>query len=64
MYFFTEDASGNWAQQLYMKSADPQFGDLFGGGLAIANHGIVVGGPGDETAAGTRRDSGAVYVFE
>jgi uncharacterized protein GlcG (DUF336 family) len=64
VYFFTTDASGSWAQQLYLKSVDPQFGDLFGGGLALTDDGVVVGGPGDETAAGTRRDSGAIYVFE
>jgi trimeric autotransporter adhesin len=64
VYFFAADASGNWSQQLYMKSSDPQFADRLGQGLALTDWGLVAGAPGDETAAGTRRDSGIIHVFE
>jgi hypothetical protein len=47
-----------------VKSADPRFADRFGQSLALTDFGIAVGAPSDETAAGTRRDSGIVHVFE
>ncbi|ACY13890.1 cadherin-like beta sandwich domain-containing protein [Haliangium ochraceum] len=61
-----------WAQEAYIKASNTDAGDAFGAGLALASDVLVVGAPGEDSAAAgvdgdqdddTAVDSGAVYVF-
>ena len=61
-----------WRQQAYVKASNAQQSDLFGSTLALAGDTLVVGAPGESSAAisinGDQTDNsasfaGAVYVF-
>lgn len=72
VYAFIRDASGNWAQQAYIKSSNIEMGDSFGTSLALRGNTLVVGASFEDSAAvgvnGNELDnsvsaSGAVYAF-
>lgn len=71
VYVFTRDGD-YWRQQAYLKASNSEPGDLFGSSVAISGNTIVVGAPGEDSAAvgpqGNQLDnsmpnSGAAYVF-
>ncbi len=62
-----------WTPQAYLKPTNTQSGDFFGNAVAVHGDTIVVGAPGEDSAAtgidgnqanNTASSSGAVYVFE
>lgn len=55
-YVFVRDA-GTWAQEAYLKAANTEEDDRFGGAVAVSGDTIVVGATGEDGR------SGAVYVF-
>lgn len=50
-----------WLRQAKLTANDAMASDKFGSAVAISGDTIVVGSPGDDTAAGT--DAGSAYVF-
>lgn len=71
VYVFLDD-NGEWVQQAYLKPLDPGFGDHFGFSVAIDGDTIVVGAPGEASAANSingnatdnsATNTGAAYVF-
>ncbi len=77
VYVFVRSSDGNWTQQAYLKGANTEERDFFGGGrlapaLALSGSTLVVGAPSEDSAArGVGGDpddnsapySGAAYVF-
>jgi hypothetical protein len=72
VFVFVRGAGGNWSQQAYLKASNTGGGDEFGASVAIDTDTIVVGAPGESSAAAvidgdgaddTRPDAGAAYVF-
>ncbi len=66
-YVFVRNA-GNWSQQAYLKSSNPDIADLFGWSVGISNDTAVVGAWLEASANGNQSDnsaavSGAAYVF-
>ena len=70
-YVFVRNG-GVWSQQAYLKASNTGPGDLFGSSVAISGDVIIVGAPGESSAAtGVNGDqtsnsapgSGAAYVF-
>ena len=62
----------SWTQQAYLKASNTDAGDLFGSAVAISGDVILVGAPGESSAAdgintnqadNSAKDTGAVYVF-
>lgn len=71
-YVFVRNG-GSWSQQAYLKASNPGLGDYFGLSVAISGDTIVVGAPGESSAAtgvnGNQAnddagDAGAAYVFQ
>jgi hypothetical protein len=71
-YIFMRDGVGGWRQRAFLKASNTKPGAAFGTSVAVAGNTIVVGAPGEESAAtgvnGDQTDSGvrsagAVYVF-
>ena len=68
-YVFVRDASGDWAQQRYVKASNVESGDDFGYSVALQDGTLVVGahledsGSSDESDD-SETDAGAAYVFE
>lgn len=71
VYVFIRSGMG-WSQQAYLKASNTEAGDQFGYAVAIDGESIVVGAPGEDSAAmgvnGDQSgnglvDSGAAYVF-
>ena len=71
VYVFARSGS-TWAEQAYIKSSNPDIFDNFGWDLALSGDTLVVGAPGEDSAAtvvnGNQLDnsatgSGAAYVF-
>lgn len=56
------NVDGTWQEIAKLTASDQAGNDYFGSAVAIDGGKIVVGAPGDDTAAGP--DSGSVYVFE
>ena len=75
VYVFTRSSKGVWSQQAYVKASNTEAGDQFGVSLALAGDTLVVGAPGEASAAtginnvtpgdgdNSALKSGAVYVF-
>ena len=72
VYVFTRDATGQWAQQAYLKASNPEAGDRFGYSVDVSGDTLAVGAREESSAAtGVNGDqsnnqaagSGAVYVF-
>jgi hypothetical protein len=70
-YVFVRSGT-NWTQQAYLKASNARGSDFFGGLLAVSGDTVVVGAPGEDSAAmGINGDqsntnapgSGAAYVF-
>ncbi|MCW1923355.1 hypothetical protein OKA05_12390 [Luteolibacter arcticus] len=70
-YAFTRSA-GTWTQQAYLKASNTAASDGFGRTLALEGPALVVGAPGEDSAAtgtdgnqgdNTAASSGAVYAF-
>jgi hypothetical protein len=70
-YVFVRN-NGVWTQQAYLKANNAGADDYFGDGVAIAGDTIVVGAPGENSAAAgvngdgsdeSKDSSGAAYVF-
>jgi len=70
-YVFVRDGT-LWSQQAYLKASNTEWGDFFGGSVAISGDMIVVGAWGEDSRAtgvnGNQGDNsatraGAVYVF-
>jgi hypothetical protein len=70
-YIFTR-SNGVWSQQAYLKASNSEANDLFGFDVAINDHTVIVGAPGEDSSAtgvnGNESDnsasySGAAYVF-
>ncbi|MDF1800616.1 MAG: integrin [Planctomycetota bacterium] len=71
VYVFVRSGA-TWTQQAYLKASTPDAGDFFGQAVAIHGDTLVVGAPGEDSAASgiggseadnTATNSGAVYVF-
>jgi len=71
VYVFTR-AAGVWSQQAYVKASNARRNALFGSGVAVSGNTLVVGAPGESSAAtgvdgdqsdASAPDAGAVYVF-
>lgn len=71
VYVF-ERTTGVWAQQAYLKAANPDSGDGFGSSISVAGDVIVVGAASESSNAtgingnqgdNSSTDSGAAYVF-
>jgi hypothetical protein len=71
VYLF-ERSGGAWAQEAYLKSAETGDDDVFGSALALRGDALVVGAPGEDSAAigvggdatdDTAGDAGAVWLF-
>jgi hypothetical protein len=71
VYVFTRSA-GEWTQDAYLKASNTGAGDLFGGAVALDGDTLVVGAPGEDSAAvgvggsqvnNSAESSGAAYVF-
>ncbi len=65
-------SGGTWTQQAYLKASNTEAGDFFGTSVAVDDTTVIVGAPGEDSAAtgvnGTQSDnssslSGAAYVF-
>jgi trimeric autotransporter adhesin len=63
--------AGQWSMEAYLKASNTDAEDHFGSSVSIANDGIVIGAP-DEDSSGSGvnsfqdnglRDSGAAYIF-
>ncbi len=54
------DSSSTWVQRAFLKSKTPKDGDNFGASVCIIKDNILVGAPGDDSAA---TDAGALYNF-
>ena len=74
VYVYARDAAGNWAQTAYLKAANADAYDEFGGALAISGDGslLVVGARKEASSSTTinagaddnsASDTGAAYVF-
>lgn len=67
VYLFMRTGSA-WAQIMYVKSGDPDRGDLFGSSVALSADGwrLAVGAPGKNIQVPERiaADAGAVYEYE
>jgi hypothetical protein len=72
VYIFTRDSSGDWRQTSYIKPFNTGANDAFGSSLALAGDTLVVGAPGEASAAdgvdgngsdNTANGAGAAYVF-
>ncbi|MBL8695050.1 MAG: FG-GAP repeat protein [Planctomycetes bacterium] len=70
-YVFTRTGT-TWAQQAYLKASNTEPGDIFGTSVAVFGDTIVVGAPGEDSAAtgvngdqtaDTLPSAGAAYVF-
>jgi hypothetical protein len=70
-YVFARSA-GTWSQRSYVKASNARAGAAFGQSVAISNGAIVVGSPGESSAARgvggnaadtTAASAGALYVF-
>ncbi|NQU49287.1 MAG: hypothetical protein HQ519_11620 [Planctomycetes bacterium] len=63
--------NGQWSMQAYLKASNTESGDSFGSSVSIANDGIVVGAPYEDssgigvnsTTGNGSPDSGAAYTF-
>ena len=73
-YVFTQDDSGDWSQQAYIKASNTGSGDWFGNAVAFNADGttLAVGANSEDSAAigidgdqsdNTAPNTGAVYVF-
>ena len=74
VYVFTRSGI-TWSQERYLKASNPGENDKFGKTLALSGDTLAVGAENEDSsstgigghqgddAAGTRKDSGAVYVF-
>lgn len=71
VYVFVRSGTA-WSQQAYLKASNSEAGDSFGSGLALTNDLLVVGAPGEDSAAtgldgnqadNSAKDSGATYLF-
>ena len=73
VYVF-RNTSGTWAQEAYIKSADPDVGDQFGYALALSDNGNTLAisanledsnatGVGNDSTNNGDTDSGAVFVY-
>jgi FG-GAP repeat protein len=60
VYVFVRSGS-TWTQQQKLVAPDAAVGDGFGGSLALSGDTLIVGAPGDDTAAGV--DAGSAWVF-
>jgi hypothetical protein len=72
VYVFVRGPGGIWSQQAYLKAANSGASDFFGWSVAISGDIVVVGAPGEDSAAtgfngnsadDSAIDSGAAYVF-
>jgi hypothetical protein len=72
VHVFVRDEDDSWSRQAYLKAAHPDTGDDFGASAAVHGNTIVVGAPGESSAAGgidgdqtnnERDEAGAAYVF-
>lgn len=70
-YVFTR-SGGTWTQQAYLKAANAEAADTFGGSVAVFGDTVVVGASGEDSGAITVNgdasdnsafDAGAAYVF-
>jgi hypothetical protein len=61
-----------WSQQAYLKASNPEYGDYFGYSVAVEGDTVVVGAPGEDSAAtgvdgnqsnNSAESAGAAYVF-
>lgn len=73
VYLFERDDSDRWSQVAYIKASNPDSNDRFGASIALDGNLLVVGAPGEDSAAlgvdgneldNSRSDAGAAYVFE
>ncbi len=73
VYVFERDDTGTWSQVAYLKAFDPGVGDGFGSAVAVEGNVVMVGAPGEDSAAtgiggdsgdDSASDAGAVYLFE
>lgn len=73
VYLFERDTAGDWEQVAFVKASHPSADDTFGASVALHGNLLVVGAPGQNSAAsgidGFEQDSsalnaGAMYVFE
>ena len=71
-YVFVRNSGGTWSQQAYLKPSNGAASDSFGWAVAISGDIVVVGAPGEDSAAtgvnGNQADNsasgaGAAYVF-
>ncbi|MBV1911895.1 MAG: cadherin-like beta sandwich domain-containing protein [Kangiellaceae bacterium] len=71
VYVFVNE-NGEWQQQAYIKSSNPDIDDFFGGELAIDGDTLVVGADSEDSSVNTingnqldnnSEDAGAAYVF-
>jgi hypothetical protein len=72
VYVYRRDMAGRWSLEAYIKASNPGNKDLFGKALALTEDLLLVGAPGEASAArgigGNQLDdtapgAGAVYVF-
>jgi hypothetical protein len=59
-YVFVRDTFGQWTERAKLLASDGQFGDYFGGSVAIDGDTVVIGALGDDT---DNTDSGSAYIF-
>ncbi len=57
-----ERTGTTWMQMSALPAPDQAIGDLFGSAVALNDHSLVVGAPGEESRS-DRPDEGAVYFF-
>jgi hypothetical protein len=72
VYAYLRDPSGVWSFDRYIKASNTDAGDNFGLAVALSGDTLVVGAPGEDSAAtgfngdqldDSQPDAGAVYVF-
>lgn len=73
VYVFERADNGRWSQVAYIKASNSDPGDAFGTAVSFDGSLLVVGAPGEDSAAtgidgdqsdNSRSDAGAAYVFE
>lgn len=73
VYVFDVRDNGEWSQVAYIKASNPGQGDNFGAAITLDGDLLVVGAPGEASAAtgvdgsqldNSRNNAGAAYVFE
>lgn len=71
-YIFARQADGNWSQEAFLTASNPGRYDYFGESISLDGDFLVVGAPGEDSAAigingnganGGAANSGAAYIF-